>query len=109
VAPLRVGGGTRLKILEAMAAGLPVIFIMLGAEGLTAVPGTHYLQADTAPAMRARILEAAYGSDTIRRIASAGRELVKRCYDWPAVSGTLAAQLLQWMAASRRPAAATSA
>ena len=109
VVPLRVGGGTRLKILEAMAAGLPVISTTLGAEGLSAVPGTHYLQADTALAMRARILEAAQGGGTIARIASAGRELVKRSYDWQALSGSLAAQLLEWMAVGERPAAAASA
>jgi glycosyltransferase involved in cell wall biosynthesis len=108
VVPLRVGGGTRLKILEAMAAGLPVISTTLGAEGLTAVPGTHYLAADSALAMRTCILQAAQGGDSIARIAAAGRELVKRCYDWPAISGALATQLLELVAADRA-AAATSA
>jgi glycosyltransferase involved in cell wall biosynthesis len=45
--PLRAGAGTRLKILEAMALGRPVISTALGAEGLGLAPGLHYLQAET--------------------------------------------------------------
>ncbi len=48
VVPLHAGGGTRLKILEAFAAGAPVVSTTLGAEGLDVVPGTHLLIADTA-------------------------------------------------------------
>ena len=46
--PLRSGGGTRLKILEAMAMGRPVISTALGAEGLDIVPGENILLAETA-------------------------------------------------------------
>jgi glycosyltransferase involved in cell wall biosynthesis len=46
VAPLRAGGGTRIKILEAFAHGVPVVTSTLGAEGLDAVSGTHLLTAD---------------------------------------------------------------
>ena len=46
VVPLRIGGGSRLKILEATAAGLPVISTRVGAEGLELVPGEHYIAAD---------------------------------------------------------------
>ena len=46
VVPLRIGGGSRLKILEATASGLPVISTRVGAEGLELVPGEHYLAAD---------------------------------------------------------------
>ena len=49
VVPLRVGGGTRLKVLEAMAAGTPVISTTLGAEGLAVTPGKDILIADYAP------------------------------------------------------------
>src|SRR3974390_3627014 len=47
IAPLRVGAGTRLKILEAMAAGVPVVSTRLGAEGIDAQPGRCLLLADS--------------------------------------------------------------
>lgn len=46
VIPLRVGGGTRLKVFEAMAMGSPVVSTTLGVEGLPVKPGEHFLQAD---------------------------------------------------------------
>src|SRR5690349_4444757 len=53
--PLRIGSGTRLKILEAMAAGIPVISTRLGAEGLDLEDGNHLLLADSAAAMIAAV------------------------------------------------------
>src|ERR1035437_1171665 len=47
IVPLRTGGGTRMKILEAMAAGVPVVSTTLGAEGLAVSPGRHLLIADS--------------------------------------------------------------
>jgi glycosyltransferase involved in cell wall biosynthesis len=47
VVPLLSGGGTRIKILEAMALGIPVISTTIGAEGLGLTPGVHFLVADT--------------------------------------------------------------
>lgn len=48
VIPLRVGGGTRIKVFEAMAMGCPVVSTSIGVEGLPLEPGRHYLKADTA-------------------------------------------------------------
>lgn len=48
VIPLRVGGGTRLKVYEAMAMGAPVVSTTIGVEGLPVVPGKHFLAADSA-------------------------------------------------------------
>jgi polysaccharide biosynthesis protein PslH len=47
IIPLRVGGGTRIKVYEAMAMGVPVVSTRLGVEGLPVVDGEHYLAADT--------------------------------------------------------------
>lgn len=93
VAPLRVGGGTRLKILEAMAAGIPVVSTTLGAEGLAAEPGVDYLVADTGDAMAQAILHVALDPARWARMASAGRELVQRRYDWAAMGDALAEKL----------------
>jgi glycosyltransferase involved in cell wall biosynthesis len=95
VAPLRVGGGTRLKILEAMAAGVPVVSTGLGAEGLHAEPNRDYLLADTAGALVEAI--AGLAGDAAKRTAliRAGRDLVERQYDWAALGDALAGHLLQ--------------
>ena len=55
VVPLRVGGGTRLKILEAMAAGVPVVSTTLGAEGLEVDPGRDLLTAIRPPQWSRRL------------------------------------------------------
>lgn len=83
VAPLRVGGGTRLKILEAMALGTPVVATSLGAEGLEVVSGEHLLVADSAETQARAILdligEPAYGAQLTAR----ARCLVEEHYSWP--------------------------
>jgi len=95
VAPLRVGGGTRLKILEAMAAGVPVVSTTLGAEGLAAQADADYLLADTGTAMAQAILDLARDPVRCARVAAAGRELVQRRYDWAALGDELAARLFE--------------
>jgi glycosyltransferase involved in cell wall biosynthesis len=82
VVPLRVGGGSRLKILEAMAAGVPVISTTLGAEGLEVRHDENILIADT----NEQLLEAIISLVTIKarhnHLVVAGRALVSRRYDW---------------------------
>ena len=89
VVPLRVGGGTRFKILEAMAMGRPVVSTSLGAEGISAQPGTDILLADDAQGFAAavgRVLdEAVLGG----QLGARGRALVQRQYSWEAASGRL--------------------
>jgi glycosyltransferase involved in cell wall biosynthesis len=90
VVPLRMGGGTRLKILEAMAAGVPVISTTLGAEGLAAHPGRHIEIADT-PADFIRHLSSLRADlGRCQRLAEAGRGLVESRYDWSFIGGQLA-------------------
>jgi glycosyltransferase involved in cell wall biosynthesis len=82
VAPLRIGGGVRLKLLEAFAYGVPVVSTSLGAEGIDAVDGRDIAIADRPGAMADRVL--ALLGDAPRRagLAAAARQLVEARYDW---------------------------
>ena len=94
IVPLRVGGGTRLKILEAMAAGVPVVSTALGAEGLSAKPGVDFLQADSVAEMGRAILGVGRDPNRAAEIAARARELVRRQYDWSALGDHLAKELI---------------
>ncbi|MDP8989825.1 MAG: glycosyltransferase [Acidobacteriota bacterium] len=89
VVPLRIGSGTRLKILEAMAAGIPVISTRLGAEGLDLEDGTHLLLADSAAEMIAVITRLATSPELWLRLSRSAREVVSRSYDWRAITENL--------------------
>lgn len=89
VVPLRIGSGTRLKILEAMAAGIPVISTRLGAEGLDLEDGTHLLLADSAGEMISAVSRLAASPELWLRLSGAGREVVSRLYDWRTLAGAL--------------------
>jgi glycosyltransferase involved in cell wall biosynthesis len=86
VVPLLVGGGTRLKILEALAAGCPVISTAIGADGLSLVDGEHLLIADTPDQFAQGILALLESADLRRRLADAGREAVAQRYDWEQIA-----------------------
>jgi glycosyltransferase involved in cell wall biosynthesis len=86
VVPLRVGGGTRLKIFEALAMGKAVVSTRIGAEGLPIVPGQHFLQADE-PADFARAVVALLRDPARRRaLGLAGRRLMEERYSWTQVA-----------------------
>ncbi len=89
VVPLRVGGGTRLKILEAMAAGVPVISTALGAEGLNVSHGDELLIADSASAMADAVCGLEEKSPQWRRLAENAKRLVSARYDWPVIGEKL--------------------
>ncbi len=82
LAPLRIGSGTRFKILEAMALGVPVLSTAIGAEGLAAVPGQHYALADTAETLAGEAVALLADADRRRDLAAAGRALVETHYEW---------------------------
>jgi glycosyltransferase involved in cell wall biosynthesis len=79
---LRAGGGTRLKILEAMALGRPVVTTMLGCEGLEVSPGENILAADTPQCLAAHIIRLFNDKDAYDRLVANGRRLVESRYDW---------------------------
>jgi glycosyltransferase involved in cell wall biosynthesis len=89
VVPLRIGGGTRLKILEAMAAGVPVISTALGAEGLALEAGRDILIANSPEEMANLVIRIAHSSVDWNRISRRGSEIVKTRYDWSVVTKPL--------------------
>jgi len=95
VVPIRVAGGTRIKILEAMAAGVPVVSSARGAEGLAADPGRHYLLADSDREFRDALVTLAADPALGRRLSAAALDLVRSRYDWPVLGDRLAAALRQ--------------
>ena len=98
VVPLRVGGGTRLKILEAFALGRPVVSTSVGCEGLEVAADEHLVVADE-PAVFARSCVALL-RDPVRRaqLAQRGRALAERRYSWEPIrrrTAELATELLK--------------
>lgn len=89
VVPLRVGGGTRLKVLEAMAAGTPVVSSTLGAEGLAVTHGKDILIADTPEAMVDAVVTMQADSPQRRQMIANARQLVQTRYDWNVVGEVL--------------------
>ena len=84
VVPLRRGGGTRLKILEALALGTPVVATSKGAEGLDLVPGQDILIGDQPRTFADNVLQMLGDPDQRARLQAAGHSAIAR-YDWRAI------------------------
>lgn len=89
IVPLNVGGGSRLKILEAMAAGIPVISTTLGAEGLDVRHGENILIADTNDQLVEAIVRVVEDQEQRTRLGAAGRALVSHHYEWSRLGANL--------------------
>ncbi len=99
VVPLRTGGGTRLKILEAMAAEVPVVSTPLGAEGLLINPGVDILisnQDDHAGWVR-HLVELAHSEERAGQITTRALQLVKTRYDWNTIGQNLIETYQGWL------------
>jgi len=91
VLPVRGGGGTRFKALEAMAAGLPIASTPMGMEGIAATDGTHFLAGATARDLGAAIVRLLEDAPLRNRLSMAAGQLVRERYDWQAVAPSLLA------------------
>lgn len=86
VVPLRIGGGTRLKIFEALAMGKAVVSTTVGAEGLPLVHGEHFLRADDPVAFASSVVSLVRDPARRRRLGLAGCRLVEERYSWAEVA-----------------------
>ena len=86
VVPLRIGSGTRLKALEAMAAGRPVVGTSVGLEGLGIEAGAHAVVADDPSSFAAGVVQVLIDDDLAQRLARTGADHARRNFAWDAVS-----------------------
>jgi sugar transferase (PEP-CTERM/EpsH1 system associated) len=93
IVPLRVGGGTRLKIFEAMAMGKAVVSTSIGAEGLPVTHGVDILLADTAGDFAQAVLQLLRSNAERKRLGAAARTLVEQKYGWASVAAEFEAVL----------------
>jgi len=86
IVPLRAGGGTRLKILESMAYGRPVVSTSLGCEGLEVKDMEHLLVADTPKKFAENIIYLLEDHALYEKITADARRLVEKQYDWDMIA-----------------------
>ena len=89
VVPLRVGGGARTKILEALVAGMPVVSTAVGVEDLGLEDGRHYLRAENAEDMAAAVARLAGDPGLAERLGRAGAAHVEALHRWDVIGRAL--------------------
>jgi sugar transferase (PEP-CTERM/EpsH1 system associated) len=82
VIPLRIGGGTRLKVLEAMAMGKAIVSTALGCEGFDLVPGQELVMADDPAEFAAAVMDLLHDAEHRERLGRAARRFAGSRYDW---------------------------
>jgi sugar transferase (PEP-CTERM/EpsH1 system associated) len=98
VVPLRIGGGTRLKILEALAMKKAVVATSVGAEGLKVTDGENIMLADTPESFAKRISQLLEDRNLNRQLGEAGRTLVEKRYGWDYLAAKLEKTVLELVA-----------
>ena len=91
IAPIRVGSGTKLKILESMAYGRPVVTTSIGAEGLKVRDGHDIMIADDANDFAIKTIKLLTQPELYMRIALNGRKTIETTYDWDIIGAKLEA------------------
>jgi polysaccharide biosynthesis protein PslH len=89
VMPVRAGGGSRLKVLEALAAGVPVVATSFAVSGIDVRHGVEALIAETPHDLAALAVRVINDDDLARALSRAGRRLVEKRYGWPTVAKPL--------------------
>lgn len=86
IVPVRAGGGMRVKILEALARGLPIVSTTIGYEGIKLTPDEHLLVGDTPADFAAALVRVLRDPALGRSLAAAGRRVAEEVYDWRVVN-----------------------
>jgi len=102
VVPVRVGGGTRIKILESWAMGLPVVSTSLGCEGLAAVDGQNILIRDEPESFARAVVEILSNSDLRRRLRQEGRQTVENHYSWDRIGQRLRSTYMELIGSNEK-------
>ena len=89
VVPIRVGGGTRLKVLDAMAQGKAVVSTSIGSEGISVSDGKNVLIADTREELAASVIDLLRDEKKRERLGSEARQFVVENYSWTEIGNTL--------------------
>ncbi|MBN1464476.1 glycosyltransferase [candidate division KSB1 bacterium] len=90
IVPLRIGSGTRIKMYESLAMGIPIVSTTIGAEGLPVVHEQHFLKADDAGEFADAIDSLLRDADVRARLSRNGRELVEKKFTWEKVADAFA-------------------
>ncbi|HSI56837.1 MAG TPA: glycosyltransferase [Ideonella sp.] len=89
IVPLRIGGGTRLKILDALSMSKAIVATPVGAEGLAVEPGRDIVLADSPQDFARQVIRLLKNPLEARRLGRNGRELAERVYDWRVIGQRL--------------------
>ncbi len=89
IVPLRIGGGTRLKILDALSMSKAIVSTSIGCEGLDVTDGQDIVIADEPAALATAIVALLHDPERARRLGRAGRQLAERRYEWNVLGGGL--------------------
>lgn len=101
IVPMRIGSGTRIKILHSMALGLPVVSTTLGCEGLSVSDGHDILIRDTPEQFAQAILTLTRDAKLTTKLRTAGRKLVEERYDWTFMFERLEREMLALVSSSK--------
>lgn len=93
IVPLRIGGGTRFKVVEAMAAETPVVSTSLGSEGIPLEEGRHALLADTPEDFAEAVLRVLRDGELAESLRREGLEFVRNNFDWSVIGDRLNEEL----------------
>ncbi len=104
IAPIRVGGGTRIKILDAWAMGKAVVSTSIGCEGLAAVDGDNILVRDEPRAFAEAVVAVLTDASLRHRLGRAGRSTAERVYSWETIGRSMIAE---YLAVAARPSERT--
>ncbi len=97
IAPIRSGSGTNLKVVEALAAGRPLVATPLAAAGIDVRPGTDLLVAGDPDEFARAVVRLLEDRELAERLAASGRERVLARYDWSAMARVMHASLERWL------------